>query len=130
MVNLSVNLAGVELKNPIIPASGTFGFGNLHRGQYHGCLPLRRGAEGIKVAHHQLRTDSLLPQAGIAAIGGNDKIFRTGRKGQTVVLPRSHNITNRSLHTIHLPQVFYHGGSRIVKSGPVPPCFPPRNMID
>ena len=27
MVNLSVNLAGVELKNPIIPASGTFGYG-------------------------------------------------------------------------------------------------------
>ncbi len=27
MVDLKVNLAGVELKNPIIPASGTFGFG-------------------------------------------------------------------------------------------------------
>ena len=27
MVNLKVNLAGVELKNPIIPASGTFGYG-------------------------------------------------------------------------------------------------------
>ena len=27
MVNLSVRLAGVELKNPVIPASGTFGYG-------------------------------------------------------------------------------------------------------
>lgn len=27
MANLKVNIAGVELKNPIIPASGTFGFG-------------------------------------------------------------------------------------------------------
>ena len=27
MVNLSVDLAGVQLKNPIIPASGTFGYG-------------------------------------------------------------------------------------------------------
>ena len=27
MVNLTVSLAGVELKNPIIPASGTFGYG-------------------------------------------------------------------------------------------------------
>lgn len=27
MVNLSVNLSGLELSNPIIPASGTFGFG-------------------------------------------------------------------------------------------------------
>ncbi len=28
MVDLKINLAGVELKNPIIPASGTFGFGH------------------------------------------------------------------------------------------------------
>ncbi len=27
MANLTVNLCGVELKNPVIPASGTFGFG-------------------------------------------------------------------------------------------------------
>ena len=27
MVNLKVNLCGKELKNPVIPASGTFGFG-------------------------------------------------------------------------------------------------------
>ena len=27
MVNLSTNLCGIELDNPIIPASGTFGFG-------------------------------------------------------------------------------------------------------
>ena len=26
MVSLSVRLAGVELKNPVIPASGTFGY--------------------------------------------------------------------------------------------------------
>lgn len=27
MVDLSVNLSGLELDNPVIPASGTFGFG-------------------------------------------------------------------------------------------------------
>ena len=27
MVDLSVNLCGVMLQNPVIPASGTFGFG-------------------------------------------------------------------------------------------------------
>ena len=27
MVNLKVSLPGLEMKNPIIPASGTFGFG-------------------------------------------------------------------------------------------------------
>ena len=34
MVNLGVNLAGVELKNPVIPASGTFGFGREYAELY------------------------------------------------------------------------------------------------
>lgn len=34
MVNLSVSLAGVELKNPIIPASGTFGYGREYAEMY------------------------------------------------------------------------------------------------
>ena len=34
MVNLSVNLAGVELKNPIIPTSGTFGYGREYAELY------------------------------------------------------------------------------------------------
>ena len=34
MVILSVNLAGVELKNPIVPASGTFGYGREYAELY------------------------------------------------------------------------------------------------
>ncbi|WP_295750894.1 dihydroorotate dehydrogenase [uncultured Oscillibacter sp.] len=34
MVDLSVNLAGVRLKNPVIPASGTFGYGQEFAGVY------------------------------------------------------------------------------------------------
>ena len=34
MVNLSMSLAGVELKNPIIPASGTFGYGREYAELY------------------------------------------------------------------------------------------------
>ena len=34
MVNLTVNLAGVKLKNPIIPASGTFGYGREYAELY------------------------------------------------------------------------------------------------
>ena len=34
MVNLTVNLAGVELRNPIIPASGTFGYGREYAELY------------------------------------------------------------------------------------------------
>jgi len=34
MVNLSVNLAGIELKNPVVPASGTFGYGREYAELY------------------------------------------------------------------------------------------------
>ena len=34
MVNLTVSLAGVELKNPIVPASGTFGYGREYAEVY------------------------------------------------------------------------------------------------
>ena len=34
MVSLSVRLAGVELKNPVIPASGTFGYGREYAEAY------------------------------------------------------------------------------------------------
>lgn len=34
MVNTAVTLCGIELKNPIIPASGTFGFGREHAALY------------------------------------------------------------------------------------------------
>ena len=33
-VNMKVNLSGVELDNPIIPASGTFGFGEEFKDLY------------------------------------------------------------------------------------------------
>lgn len=34
MVDLSVNLAGMQMDNPIVPASGTFGFGNEFKDFY------------------------------------------------------------------------------------------------
>lgn len=34
MVDLSVSLAGIPLKNPVIPASGTFGYGREYAGLY------------------------------------------------------------------------------------------------
>ena len=49
MVNLSVSLAGVELKNPIIPASGTFGYGREYAELYDlnilGSFSWKRGKE-------------------------------------------------------------------------------------
>ena len=34
MVDLTVNLAGLEMDNPVVPASGTFGFGK----EFKDCL--------------------------------------------------------------------------------------------
>ena len=34
MANLSVNLCGVTLKNPVVAASGTFGFGREYNELY------------------------------------------------------------------------------------------------
>ncbi|MDO5447310.1 MAG: dihydroorotate dehydrogenase [Prevotellaceae bacterium] len=45
MVNVSVDLCGVKLQNPIIPASGTYGFGNEFRDFYD---PNILGAISIK----------------------------------------------------------------------------------
>ena len=45
MVNTKVNLCGIELDNPVIPASGTFGFGyefaELYDINILGTFPLR-----------------------------------------------------------------------------------------
>ena len=38
-INLSVNIAGIPFKNPVIAASGTFGFGEEYNELYDvGCL--------------------------------------------------------------------------------------------
>ena len=34
MVDLSVNLAGMQMDNPIVPASGTFGYGQEYNDFY------------------------------------------------------------------------------------------------
>ena len=34
MVDLSVNLAGMQMDNPVVPASGTFGFGKEFKDIY------------------------------------------------------------------------------------------------
>ena len=34
MVDLTVNLAGLEMDNPVVPASGTFGFGKEFKDIY------------------------------------------------------------------------------------------------
>ncbi|MGN0691019.1 MAG: dihydroorotate dehydrogenase [Oscillospiraceae bacterium] len=59
MSKLSVNFAGVEFKNPIIPASGTFGYGR----EYEEFYPLSRlGGISVKGTTEELRTGNLPPR--------------------------------------------------------------------
>lgn len=59
MANLSVNVAGVEFKNPIIPASGVFGYGR----EYEEFYPLSRlGGIATKGTTGTRRTGNLSPR--------------------------------------------------------------------
>ncbi|MDD7429334.1 MAG: dihydroorotate dehydrogenase [Oscillospiraceae bacterium] len=59
MSKLSVNFAGVEFKNPIIPASGTFGYGR----EYEEFYPLSKlGGISVKGTTEELRTGNLPPR--------------------------------------------------------------------
>ena len=55
----AVNFAGVEFKNPVIPASGTFGYGK----EYEHFYPLSKlGGISVKGTTEQLRTGNLPPR--------------------------------------------------------------------
>lgn len=59
MSRSKVTLAGVELKNPVIPASGTFGYGR----EYEKFYPLSRlGGISVKGTTETLRTGNLPPR--------------------------------------------------------------------
>ena len=59
MADLSVNVAGVEFKNPIIPASGVFGYGR----EYEEFYPLSKlGGIATKGTTGTLRTGNLSPR--------------------------------------------------------------------
>ncbi|MGN0696426.1 MAG: dihydroorotate dehydrogenase [Oscillospiraceae bacterium] len=59
MSKLSVNFAGVEFKNPVIPASGTFGYGR----EYEEFYPLSKlGGISVKGTTEELRTGNLPPR--------------------------------------------------------------------
>ena len=59
MINLGVNIAGVELKNPVIAASGTFGFGR----EFSMILPIQKlGAISVKGITLKERQGNLPPR--------------------------------------------------------------------
>ena len=59
MNKLAVNFAGVEFKNPVIPASGTFGYGK----EYEEFFDLSRlGGISVKGTTEKLRTGNLPPR--------------------------------------------------------------------
>ena len=60
MVNTKVTLCGIEMDNPIIPASGTFGFG------YEFAAPIGSGSPehhfgAVSSAHERILHSSICP---------------------------------------------------------------------
>lgn len=59
MADLSVNICGVDFKNPVIPASGTFGYGR----EYEHLFPLEKlGGISVKGTTLKKRTGNLPPR--------------------------------------------------------------------
>ena len=59
MADLSVNVCGIDFKNPIIPASGVFGYGR----EYEELFPLNKlGGIATKGTTLHLRTGNLAPR--------------------------------------------------------------------
>lgn len=67
MVNTHVNLPGLDLKNPVMPASGTFGFGDVPAAQKFNLNDL--GAMVIKTTTPHATTGNLQPQIAILEDG-------------------------------------------------------------
>lgn len=66
MADLSVKVAGVDLKNPVIPASGVFGYGR----EYEEFYPLSKlGGIATKGTTGQLRTGNLSPRIAETPMG-------------------------------------------------------------
>ena len=58
-VRLAVNLPGLKMKNPVMPASGTFGFGDVPQARKYDLN--RLGAIVIKTTTPQARTGNPQP---------------------------------------------------------------------
>ena len=62
-VSLAVNLPGLKMKNPVMPASGTFGFGDVPQARKYDLN--RLGAIVIKTTTPQARTGNPQPQIAV-----------------------------------------------------------------
>ena len=66
MADLSVNVAGIDFKNPVIPASGVFGYGR----EYEEFYPLSKlGGISTKGTTGQMRTGNLAPRIAETPMG-------------------------------------------------------------
>lgn len=66
MADLSVNVAGIDFKNPVIPASGVFGYGR----EYEEFFPLSKlGGISTKGTTGQMRTGNLAPRIAETPMG-------------------------------------------------------------
>ncbi len=93
--NLSVNIAGVNFKNPVIAASGTFGFGQNYRGLFD--VSLLGGISG--------KGSTLEP--------------RSGNRGVRIVEVTGGDINSIGLENPGIPHFIEHELPEMLKLGPV-----------
>ena len=82
MTDLRVDLAGVELKNPIVVASGTYGFGHEY-GQFYDLSEL--GAICVKGLTPVRRDGNPPPRGSFCGLTGGEKWCTMLRRGGGIV---------------------------------------------
>ena len=85
MADLSVNICGIPFKNPVIPASGVFGYGREYE-QYYDLSKLggisTKGTTGTK------RTGNLPPRVAETTMGMLNSVGLAARRSVHPVRPR------------------------------------------
>ena len=107
-VRLAVNLPGLKMKNPVMPASGTFGFGDVPQARKYDLN--RLGAIVIKTTTPQARTGN--PQPQIAVL--NDGVLNSvGLTNPGVNLVAGEKIPHLKHQYPDLPLVASIGGASV-----------------
>ena len=98
MVDLSIKLCGTELKNPVIPASGTFGFGREYNEIYDISVLGGVSGAGIKpIAVRMVYEASCavsIPVVGMGGITCAEDAIEFLMAGATAVEVGTHNFTD------------------------------------
>lgn len=124
-VRLAVNLPGLKMKNPVMPASGTFGFGDVPQARKYDLN--RLGAIVIKTTTPQARTGN--PQPQIAVL--NDGVLNSvGLTNPGVNVVAGEKIPHLKHQYPDLPLVASIGGASVEDYVMVTECLAATGLVD